>query len=67
MSKQKDVSKALGLLREQIDDTSLEAKERQNAARIILSFHKEAINRYQGKNSAEGAAVEAANRFRRVK
>ena len=70
MSRQKDVEQALGLLRAQIDDEKLDPKDRQTAAKAVLSHYKESVNRYQGKGAKDqkkDSAVAAAERLTRVK
>lgn len=70
MSKRQDVSKALGLLREQIEDDQLDPKDRRDAAKAVLAYHKENVRKYQGvgaKDERKNSAVKAAERLRRVK
>ncbi|ROO30598.1 hypothetical protein SAOR_00990 [Salinisphaera orenii MK-B5] len=70
MSKAQDIEQALGLLREQIEDENLAAKDRQTAAKAVLSHYKESVNHYQGKGAKDqkkDSAVEAAERLKLVK
>ncbi|MES1947430.1 hypothetical protein C84B14_08777 [Salinisphaera sp. C84B14] len=69
MSKATDVRQALELLTAQIADTNLDPKDRQSAARIVLTYHKESKRTYEStaKTDKQKSAVAAAERLTRVK
>lgn len=75
MAKKKDVNQALDLLRNQMGDNNVADGTRQGAAKAILAYYRESINpmadKAQGKGVAkaqsEDAAVQAAERIRRVR